>query len=117
MGGPEVDRLIALLAKLPGLGARYTSDATWTIIEKLEAFAVLKLGESQLKTIEEELFGDDEDVSRRIFALQREVIDLGHATAPVPDMLTRLQRIVENDAQAQDDQEADESSTEESSNE
>ena len=28
--------------------------------------------------------------------LQREVIDLGHATAPLPDMLLRLQRIVEN---------------------
>ena len=32
---PEGSRI----AKLPGLGARYTSDATWTIIEKLEAFA------------------------------------------------------------------------------
>lgn len=47
--------------------------------------------ENDIDEIEEELFGDDEGVSRRIFALQREVIDLHHATAPLAEILDRLQ--------------------------
>jgi len=46
--------------------------------------------ENDIDEIEEELFGEDTGVSHRIFALQREVIDLHHATAPLADMLERL---------------------------
>jgi magnesium transporter len=50
--------------------------------------------EHDIDEIEEELFGEDEGVSRRIFALQREVIDLRHATAPLPAIMDRLEHYV-----------------------
>ncbi|QIG40192.1 magnesium and cobalt transport protein CorA [Microbacterium sp. 4R-513] len=50
--------------------------------------------ENDIDEIEDQLFSNDENVSRRIFKLQREVIDLQHATAPLPDMLERVQDIV-----------------------
>lgn len=55
--------------------------------------------ENDIDEIEEELFGEQADVSRRIFALQREVIDLQHATAPLPDILDRL-RILSSERQS-----------------
>ncbi|MEI5579315.1 CorA family divalent cation transporter, partial [Streptomyces brasiliscabiei] len=58
--------------------------------------------EHDIDQIEEELFAEDEGVSRRIFALQREVIDLGHATASLPEVLERIQRIVERKEQIED---------------
>jgi len=51
--------------------------------------------EHDIDEIEEQLFGDDEGVSHRIFALQREVIDLRHATAPLESMLERLEHLVQ----------------------
>ena len=36
----------------------------------------------------------DPNVSKRIFGLQREVIDLQHATVPLLDMFERMQEIV-----------------------
>ncbi|MET0296837.1 MAG: magnesium and cobalt transport protein CorA [Microbacterium sp.] len=50
--------------------------------------------ENDIDEIEEEIFSEAPKVSRRIFALQREVIDLQHATDPLGDMLDRLQQIV-----------------------
>ena len=76
----------------------------WAVMEHVSRGYrdVLEGVENDIDQIEEQLFGDDEGVSRRIFALQREVIDLGHATAPLPGMLARLQRIVE-EARGTDD--------------
>lgn len=46
--------------------------------------------EEDIDEIEEQLFDPDTDVSRRIFALQRELIRMEHATDPVPEMLDDL---------------------------
>jgi len=50
--------------------------------------------ENDIDEIEDELFSGDPTVSKRIFGLQREVIDLQHATTPLLSMLDRLQKIV-----------------------
>ncbi|MET0812133.1 MAG: magnesium and cobalt transport protein CorA [Microbacterium sp.] len=50
--------------------------------------------ENDIDEIEAELFSDEPKVSKRIFSLQREVIDLQHATDPLRDMLDRMQDIV-----------------------
>lgn len=49
--------------------------------------------ENDIDEIEEQLFAEGEGVSRRIFALQREVIDLHHATAPLEEILDRLRTL------------------------
>lgn len=51
--------------------------------------------ENDIDEIEDQLFSRDRNVSQRIFKLQREVIDLEHATGPLVDMLERLQPVVE----------------------
>lgn len=56
--------------------------------------AVLDGVENDIDEIEEQLFADDPAVSRRIFDLQREVIDLAHATSPLPDVLARLHTVL-----------------------
>ena len=50
--------------------------------------------ENDVDEIEDELFSRDREVSKRIFGLQREVVDLQHATTPLVDMFDRLQKIV-----------------------
>jgi magnesium transporter len=50
--------------------------------------------ENDIDEIEDELFSGDPAVSKRIFGLQREVIDLQHATTPLLSMFDRLQHIV-----------------------
>lgn len=68
----------------------------WALVEHVLAGygPVLAGVENDIDEIEDELFSNDEGVSRRIFKLQREVIDLQHATAPLPDMLDRARDIV-----------------------
>ncbi len=46
--------------------------------------------EQDIDQIEEQLFDQDSDVSRRIFALQRELIRLEHATEPLAEILDDL---------------------------
>lgn len=46
--------------------------------------------EQDIDEIEEQLFDPDTDVSRRIFALQRELIRLEHATDPLGEILDEL---------------------------
>lgn len=68
----------------------------WAILESLmRLYSPVTDGvENDIDEIEEELFQRDVGVSHRIFKLQREVIDLQHATSPLVDMLDRLQQIV-----------------------
>jgi len=70
----------------------------WAICEQVVAdYTPVLIGvEDDIDQIEVQLFSDTEvaAVSKRIFALTREVIDLEHATAPLAEMLTRLQGIV-----------------------
>ncbi|MBB2974874.1 magnesium transporter [Microbacterium endophyticum] len=49
--------------------------------------------EHDIDEIEEQLSSTDPHVSKRIFALQREVIDLQHATSELPGILEDLERI------------------------
>ncbi len=48
--------------------------------------------ENDIDEIQDELFGDAPDVSRRIYELLREVISFQRAIGPLPDMLERLLR-------------------------
>jgi len=68
----------------------------WAMVEHvLTAYGPVLAGvENDIDEIEDQLFSRNEGVSRRIFKLQREVIDMQHATAPLPDMLERVQEIV-----------------------
>lgn len=68
----------------------------WAMFEWVVAgtHGVLQGVENDIDEIEEQLFSNDADVSRRIFALQREVITLQHATAPMVDILERMQKLV-----------------------
>lgn len=66
---------------------------TWGICETVLAGSapVIEGVEQDIDEIEEQLFATDAtDVSRRIFALQRELIRLQHASSPVPEMLDDL---------------------------
>jgi magnesium transporter len=73
----------------------------WAMFEHLLAAyrPVLEGVENDIDEIEEQLFSRDEGVSRRIVKLQREVIDMQHATAALPDMLERIQEIVAGSSQ------------------
>jgi magnesium transporter len=77
----------------PEVLANGTLGVLWAMMEHilLEYRPVLVGVENDIDEIEDEIFSHDELVSRRIFKLQREVIDLQHATAPLPDMLVRIQ--------------------------
>ena len=103
-GAVDLERLRGLLDAHPQILDKGSMGVLWATFEFVTRGYrdVLDGVEHDIDEIEEELFGDDEGISRRIFALQREVIDLGHATAPLPDMLTRLQRIVERRAHTDD---------------
>ncbi len=58
--------------------------------------------ENDIDEIEEQLFSQEGEISRRIFGLQREVIDLQHATSPLIDILDRLQAMVADTASSQE---------------
>ena len=96
-GEVDLDRVRALLDEHPEIAERGPTGVLWGTFEYVTRGyrEVLDGVEHDIDEIEEELFGEDAGVSRRIFALQREVIDLQHATAPLVDMLERLQRIVD----------------------
>lgn len=103
-GKIDLEALEGRLFRFPRVLEGGTYGVLWAMIEHVTRGYrdVLDGIEHDIDQIEEELFGEGEDVSRRIFALQREVIDLGHATAPLPDMLDRLQRIVQRRRQIED---------------
>ncbi|QLD10656.1 magnesium and cobalt transport protein CorA [Microbacterium oleivorans] len=76
----------------PDLLRHGPSAVLWVLMELTTGGyrAVLDGVENDIDEIEDQIFGDDPGVSRRIFDLQREVIDLAHATTPLPDVLARL---------------------------
>ncbi|MCT9001304.1 magnesium and cobalt transport protein CorA [Microbacterium memoriense] len=85
----------ARLEKHPEIFANGSLGVVWVITEFVTRGyrTVLDGVENDIDEIEEELFGERPDVSHRIFGLQREVIDLQHATAPLPDILDRLREL------------------------
>jgi magnesium transporter len=68
----------------------------WAVCDDIidQYLPVVQGVENDIDEIEDELFSGDPTVSKRIFGLQREVIDLQHATTPLLSMLDRLQKIV-----------------------
>lgn len=103
-GEVDLERMRALLEEHPAVLDRGTLGILWASFEYVTRGYrdVLEGIEQDIDEIEEQLFTGTADASHRIFALQREVIDLGHAIAPLPDMLVRLQRIVERRTHADD---------------
>ncbi len=88
----DLSELQGRLDSHPDLLRRGPASVMWVLAELVTTGyrAVLDGVENDIDEIEDQLFGDDPGVSRRIFDLQREVIDLAHATTPLPDVLTRL---------------------------
>lgn len=82
----------ARLEERPDVVAKGPRSVVWMLIEAvLVGYRPVVDGvENDIDEIEEQLFSGDPAVSRRIFKLQREVIELQHASAPLPDMLQRL---------------------------
>lgn len=80
----------------PGLVAAGPYAVLWALCESVTRGYrdVLDGIETDIDQIEEELFGVASGVSHRIFALQREVIDLNHATQPLVNVLDRLAGLV-----------------------
>src|SRR6478735_7767076 len=74
----------------------------WAVCDDIidQYLPVVKGIENDIDEIEDALFSGDPAVSKRIFGLQREVIDLQHATTPLPDMFERLQQIVKESSGA-----------------
>ena len=68
----------------------------WAVCDDIidQYLPVVKGIENDIDEIEDALFSGDPAVSKRIFGLQREVIDLQHATTPLVPMLDELQHIV-----------------------
>ena len=85
------------LERHPELLERGSYIVLWALLEWVTRGyrGVLDGIEDDIDQIEEQIFSEDAHVSHRIFGLQREVIDLHHATAPLVDMLDRLQKIVQ----------------------
>lgn len=83
------------LEKHPELFAHGPLGVVWAMTESVTRGyrTVLDGVENDIDEIEEELFDEKPDVSHRIFALQREVIDLQHATTPMTDILERLRAL------------------------
>ncbi|GAA3018980.1 magnesium and cobalt transport protein CorA [Microbacterium dextranolyticum] len=100
----DLERMRALLEEHSPILDRGPYGVLWGMFEYVTRGYrdVLDGVEHDIDEIEEQLFGDDEGVSRRIFALQREVIDLWHATAPLDDILQRLERVSERRAHTAD---------------
>lgn len=92
----DLERMRVLLEQYPDILTRGPYAVLWAVCEYVtRGYRDVMDGiENDIDEIEEELFGDGEDVSHRIFALQREVIDLHHATAPLAEIIERLERAV-----------------------
>ncbi|SIT71051.1 magnesium and cobalt transport protein CorA [Microbacterium sp. RU33B] len=92
----DVPRLRERLEAHPEVLIRGSYAGLWAILESMmHLYLPVADGvENDIDEIEEQLFNRDVGVSHRIFKLQREVIDLQHATSPLVDMLDRLQQIV-----------------------
>ncbi len=92
----DVDHLRLRLEAHPEVLIQGSYAGLWAILENLmHLYGPVTDGvENDIDEIEEQLFSRESGVSARIFKLQREVIDLAHATSPLVDMLDRLQQIV-----------------------
>ena len=93
---PDLATVRHRLEARPDLLAHGPFAAVWAVCDDIvdQYLPVVAGVENDIDEIEDALFSGDPAVSRRIFGLQREVIDLQHATTPLVDMFDRLQKIV-----------------------
>jgi magnesium transporter len=92
----DVHAVQADLEQHPGILEKGPYGIVWALMSTvLDGYNPVADGvENDIDEIEEQLFSQAKEVSRRIFGLQREVIDLQHATYPLVDILDRLQTLV-----------------------
>lgn len=93
---PNLGAVRHRLEQRPDILAEGPFAVVWAICDDVvDQYAPVTAGlENDIDEIEDELFSGDPGVSKRIFGLQREVIDLQHATSPLIDMFDRMQAIV-----------------------
>lgn len=93
---PDLSAVRRRLEARPDLLAHGPFAVVWAVCDDIvDQYQPVVAGvENDIDEIEDALFSGDPAVSKRIFALQREVVDLQHATAPLVDMFDRLQNIV-----------------------
>jgi magnesium transporter len=93
---PDLAAIRRRLEQSPDVLAQGPYAVAWAICDDVvDQYAPVLAGlENDIDEIEDELFSGDAGVSKRIFGLQREVVDLQHATSPLVDMFDRMQTIV-----------------------
>ncbi len=101
---PDLAAVRHRLEAKPDLLAHGPLAVVWAVCDDIvDQYLPVTAGvENDIDEIEDELFSGDPAVSKRIFGLQREVIDLEHATTPLVDMFDRLQHIVIESTGAQE---------------
>lgn len=91
---PDLVRVRQRLEASPELLALGPQAVLYAILDEVvDQYAPVVAGlENDIDEIEDELFGADPDVTRRIYELSREVIEFQRATHPLRAMLDALQR-------------------------
>jgi magnesium transporter len=91
---PDLGAVRRRLEASPELLARGPEAVLYAVFDEVvDGYAPVIAGlENDIDEIQDQLFGGDPAVSRRIFELLREVIDFQRATGPLRDMLDALQR-------------------------
>ncbi|PJJ63226.1 magnesium and cobalt transport protein CorA [Compostimonas suwonensis] len=91
---PDVAKVRERLEKTPALLANGPEAVLYALLDQVvdEYEPVVAGLENDIDEIEDELFGGDPDVSRRIYELSREVIEFQRATRPLGTMLEALLR-------------------------
>jgi magnesium transporter len=91
---PNLARVRRRLEDSPELLALGPQAVLYAILDEVvDQYEPVVLGlENDIDEIEDELFGADPDVARRIYELSREVIEFQRATHPLRSMLEALQR-------------------------
>ncbi|QEE60289.1 magnesium and cobalt transport protein CorA [Salinibacterium sp. dk2585] len=91
---PDIGRVRRRLESSPELLALGPDAVLYAVLDEVvDAYAPVVAGlENDIDEIEDQLFGGDQSVSRRIYELHREVISFQRATAPLSGMLDALLR-------------------------
>jgi magnesium transporter len=91
---PDLARVRQRLEGNPAMLALGPEAVLYAILDEVvDGYAPVVAGlENDIDEIQDQLFGGDPAVSRRIYELLREVVSFQRATGPLPDMLDRLQR-------------------------
>ncbi|TFD82538.1 magnesium and cobalt transport protein CorA [Cryobacterium fucosi] len=91
---PNLARVRARMESTPELLALGPEAVLYAILDQVvDEYGPVVAGlENDIDEIEDQLFDGDQEVSRRIYALSREVIEFQRATQPLVGMLEALQR-------------------------